>query len=181
METESLIYPPKKGKILMQAVLMAACLGLSIWMMGNAEIVMKSELRLAVFFIAFLGCVAFGYGLFYNFLRIFKAEPLLKADAEGLWFHGSPMYHGKILWSDIAGYEVAQYGFSKKVLIRLQKPEAFAVKYADYRKWVFKRNLKRYGTCVALPYGLFADDVVVMLKDISAFGARTLAAANGGA
>jgi hypothetical protein len=174
MELGELIYQPQKGKILSQAVLMAVSLGLSIWTMGNAEIVMHRELRLIVFFVAFLGCVAFGYGLFYNFLRIFKPEPLLKADAEGLWFHGSPMYHGKILWSEIAGYEVAQYGLSKKVLIRLQNPDAFAVKYADYRKWVFKRNLKRYGTCVALPYNLFADDVVKMLNEISAYGRQEI-------
>jgi hypothetical protein len=174
MDSGERIYMPRKGKILGQLLLMVACLGLSIWMMGNAEIVMHRELRLVVFFVAFAGCVAFGYGAFYNFLRIFKAEPLLKADADGLWFHGSPMYHGKILWSEIAGYEVAQYGISKKVLVRLQNPESFAVKYADSRKWVFKRNLKRYGTCVALPYALFQDDVLQMLQDISAYGRKVV-------
>jgi hypothetical protein len=166
MEADTLIYKAKKSRLVGQALVSGAALGLSVWMMGNAEIVMHRELRLIVFFVAFIGCIVFGYTTFYNFLRIFNSEPLLKADAAGLWFHGSPMYNGKILWSDIAGYQVAQYGLSKKVLVQLKDPVAFTTKYADFRKYVFQRMYKRYGTPIALPYNLFQDDVLQMIAAI---------------
>ncbi len=173
MEADELIFKAKRPQLILQALIMGAAFGLSVWTMGNAEIVMHYELRLMVFFISFLGCVVFGYLAFYNFLRVFKHEPLLKADAAGLWFHASPIYHGKILWSEIEGYEVAKYGLSRKVLVKLKRPAAYLTRYSDMRKHVFKRMMKRYGTPVSLPFGLFEDDVVGMLKAISAYGARS--------
>lgn len=174
MEADALVYKPQKPKLVLQAAIMLGGLLLSLWMMNNATLVMHRELRLTVFFAAFFGCVVFGYTFLYNALRVWSSEPLLKADAEGLWFHGSHMYHGKILWSDVSGYEVAQYGLSKKVIVRLKQPEAFAAKYSDFRRVIFKRMLKRYGSPVALPMGLFEGNVVNMLHEISAFGKQQL-------
>jgi len=169
MEATVLIFKAKKSKLVWQAAFMAAALALSIWTMSNAEVVMQGELRIAVFLSAFITCVILSYFLLYHILLIWNAEPLLKADAEGLWFHGSQLYYGKVLWSEIAGYEVAQYGFSKRVLIKVKHPEVYAVKYQDLRKYAFKRMRKRYGTPVALPADLFADDVVDMLRQLSAY------------
>lgn len=169
MEAPVLIFKAKKSKLVLQALFMAAALGLSIWTMSNAEIVMQGELRIAVFLSAFLTCIILSYFLLYHILLIWNSEPLLKADAEGLWFHGSQLYYGKVLWSEVAGYELAQYGLSKRVLIKVKNPDAFAVKYQDLRKFAFKRMCKRYKTPVALPAGLFADDVVDMLRQLSAY------------
>jgi hypothetical protein len=176
MENEVLIYATKKPKLILQAVIMGVGMALSLWVMSNVTIIMHRDLRWAVFIAGTIGCLAFGYGLFYNFLRIWKSEPLLKADVEGLWFHGSQTYYGKILWSDIAGYEVAQYGLSKKVLIKLKDPIAFSIKYQDLRKLVFGRVLKRYGTPVALPFSYFERDVLEMLHEIAAYAKRLEAA-----
>jgi hypothetical protein len=170
MDADSLAFPQKRSRLLGQVLLLALGLALSALILMNVEVVMMAQLRLTVFFAALIGSICCGYLLLVNVFRMNKSEPLLKADAEGLWFHASGLYYGKVLWSDIKGYEVGQYGWSKMVLIRLKDPEAFAGKYQDIRRFSFRRMLKRYGTPVALPAAQFEADAAEMLGKISAYG-----------
>ena len=138
--------------------------------MLNLEKVMHPYLRIAVMAVAFLGCIAFGYGFLYNLMRIGQPQPLLEANAEGLWFHVTFFNHGKVAWQDLLGFEVVRYGLSKRVLIKVKNPDHYVQKYPGIRKFLFQRTMRRYKTPLTLPTTLFATDIVETLQVISKFG-----------
>jgi hypothetical protein len=168
---ESLSYLPKRSQLISYVLVMALLLGTSTVIMLNLEQIMHPYLRLAVMIVGFLGCVAFGYGFFYNVMRVLQPQPLLEANAEGLWFHVSFFNHGKVLWEDFLGFEVVKYGFARRVLIKLKDPEAFTNKYGGVRRFLFRRTLRRYKTPVSMPLSLIAGDPVETLKRINVYRA----------
>lgn len=167
---EPLRFPPRRSRLVSYASATGLLLALSAAMMFYVEHVMLYSLRITVMVIAFLGCITFGYGLLYNLTRLTQAQPLLEANAEGLWFHVTLLNHGKVEWADLDGFEIVRYGLGKRVLVKLRDAPAYAVKYPGLRRHLFQRTLRRYGTPVSLPLGLFAQDAVSTLQRISAYG-----------
>jgi hypothetical protein len=169
---ESLSFAPHRPRLVAYAATMGMLLALSTAIMFNLERIMHPYLRLAVMIVGFLGCIAFGYGLLYNLMRITQPQPLLEANEDGLWFHVSFFNHGKVVWTDLAGFEVVKYGLSKRVLVKVKDPEAFTEKYPGIRRFLFQRTRKRYGTPISLPLELISGDAVKTLQQLSDFGSR---------
>ena len=165
----ALTIPPHRPQLISYAVTTGLLLLTSVIIMLNVERIMHPYLRLAVMIVALLGCIMFGYAFLYNLTRVGQSQPFLEANREGLWFNVHFFNHGKVAWDELEGFSVVKYGMSKRILIQVKKPEAFAVKYPGMRKFLFQRNLKRYKTPISLPLGLLGPDAVEHLNKISAY------------
>lgn len=165
----AITIPPHRPQLVSNALLTGLLLATSVAIMLNVERVMHPYLRLTVMIVAMLGCIIFGYVFLYHLTRLAQSQPILEANPEGLWFHVHFFNHGKVAWDDLEGFSVVRYGMSKRVLIQVRNPDAFAVKYPGMRKFLFQRNLKRYKTPISLPLSLLGPDAVDHLNRISAY------------
>jgi hypothetical protein len=167
---ESLSIFPDRSRLRVYMIATGICMAVSLGVMFSLEQIMHRDLRLIALIVATLGCLSFGYGFLYNIMRLRQPQPLLQADAEGLWWHVSLMNFGKVEWADVIGYEVVKHGMSKKVLVKVKRPELYTEKYPGIRKLTLRNALKRYGTPVVLPLSLFEGDILKTLKDLANFG-----------
>ena len=169
---ESLSFAPRRARLISYALTMGLLLAMSTAIMFNLERIMHPYLRLTVMIVGFLGCIAFGYGLLYNLMRVSQPQPFLEANEDGLWFHVSFFNHGKVLWSDLDGFAVVKYGLTTRILVKVKDVAAYQNKYPGIRKFLFRRTAKRYGTPISLPLELLEGDASDILKQLSDFGKR---------
>ena len=167
---DSLSFAPRRSRLISYALTMGLLLAMSTAIMFNLERIMHPYLRLTVMIVGFLGCIAFGYGLLYNLMRISQPQPFLEANADGLWFHVSFFNHGKVLWDDLDGFAVVKYGLTTRILIKVKDPKAYQDKYSGIRRYLFRRTARRYGTPISLPMDLLDGDPAKILKQLSDFG-----------
>ena len=141
----------------------------SILVMLNLEEVMHRDLRVLALILGFLGTTVFGYGLVYNVFRLRSNKPLIQAGPDGLSFHSSALNQGRLKWEAIREYGLVKHGTRKVALIYLHKPQAFMRDQKGLQARIFRSNMKRYQTPIALPASLFPEDPVEVLKALSTY------------
>lgn len=164
---EPIIVFPNRVRLYLYTGTMFALLLISILVMFNLERIMHRDLRLVALILGFLGATTFGYGLIYNIFRLRANRPLLEARADGLHFHTSVLNRGHLRWDDIREYGIVKHGTRKVVLIYLNAPQAFLNAQNGLSRRIFRSNMKRYQTPVALTASLFPSDPVEVLTALS--------------
>jgi hypothetical protein len=173
---EALLIPLNVGRIYLNAGVMAAFLAFSVWLMFNVELVMFAQLRLTVMIVAFLGCMVFGYGMLYFFLRAREAPPVLKADDAGIYFDVSFINRGLVTWDNVKEYALIRHVGRNYLLIHMKSPFELIDDRDGIRRRILIASLKRYGTPAAIPAALVQGDAAEVLQQIADYGRKRDAA-----
>jgi hypothetical protein len=166
---EQIVVPARKDRIRLQTAAVLFAVVASAAVMFSLEQIMHRDLRLIALVLASLGVVGFGYLLLLQIGRLTANPPLFRGDDEGLHFYASVFNQGTISWDNIREYGLVKHGLRKVALVYLHEPQQFLRNQSGLRGRLFRSHMKQYETPVALPAGLFDEDVVAVFERLSAY------------
>jgi hypothetical protein len=175
---EALLVPLKVSRVYLYAGVMAVLLAFCVWLMFNVELVMFGSLRLTVMVVAFIGCMVFGYGTLYFFLRAREAPPVLKADDAGIYFDVSFINRGLVTWDNVKEYALVRHAGRNFLLIHMKSPFTLIDDRDGIRRRILLASLKRYGTPAAIPASIVSGDPGEVLRQLADYGRSRDAAAH---
>lgn len=161
-----LVFYPKKSTLQILAVGSGLVLATSIFIMFSIENLQYGILRLVALVGGFLGCSLGGALFLLTTGRLFRPQPLLRVDEEGLAFHQSQFANARIPWSEVKSYSLVKRGPRKFILVLLHHPQQLLNGVEGLRRRRLRTNMRHFKTPFAVPVNLLDGDAESVLHQI---------------
>jgi hypothetical protein len=152
MESDTLVVPVSKTKIILLLVPGVAFVALGIWILSHdpSDIAVRDRYSPAYVFGLGVGTVLiFGACLLVGLWRLFSNKPRLVLDSDGVRLFG--MWSATFVpWQDVVGLSVYTAHSNKFLVLHLADPESFLESGSRLQRWLGRASIGLCGSPIAI-------------------------------
>ena len=173
MSKNEITIPLSRGKIVALTLGSIAFVAVSIWIWispeGEGQLIIPLRRIVSVTGVGFFGICAV-----YGFMKIFDKKPGLVIDEEGIVDNSSGVAAGRILWSEIIGFQKKELFGQRFLTIEVSDPDRFIRRCSPLKAKMNSANLNLTGS----PINISANSLSIGFDDLTQIMDRALRSYN---